>query len=150
MAGYLDNYGAGEERREKTVKMLILGAVVAVILGTVLYFQFRNYREERQVQQFLALLKQKDYKSAYAMFGCTDEQPCPHYAMNKFMEDWGPASPHNNAEAARVKQTKSCRSGIIQFVEFPNNEEVQLWVDRKTLAVGFAPFPVCDPRMKVP
>jgi len=150
MAGYLEGYGAGDERRLKTTRWILLSALLLVILGLVLYFQFRNYREDQQIKAFVADLRRKDYKSAYALWGCTDQHPCPQYAFGKFMEDWGPASPHANIEAAKVAKTKSCSTGIIQFIEFPGNEEVQLWVERKDKTIGFAPWPVCNPRMSVP
>jgi hypothetical protein len=150
MAGYLEGYGAGEERREKTVRWILISALIIAILGIAAYFQFRNYREEQQIKAFVDDLKRKDYKAAYSLWGCTDQHPCPQYAFNKFLEDWGPQSPHANIEAAKVAKTKSCSTGIIQFIEFPGNDEVQLWVERKDKTIGFAPWPVCNPRMSVP
>ncbi|MEO8125485.1 MAG: hypothetical protein ABJF23_11000 [Bryobacteraceae bacterium] len=150
MAGYLEGYGAGEERREKTIRWIVLSVLLLAAISTAGYFQFRNYREEKQIKTFIELLKQQDYKGAYALWGCTDAHPCPQYALNKFLEDWGPKSPHANIAAAKLAKTKSCDTGIIQFVEFPGNEEVQLWVERRDKVLGFAPWPVCNPRMQVP
>ena len=146
MAGY----GAGEERRNKTIRWIILSALLVAILGGIGYFQFRNYQEEKQVTTFLDVLKRGDYKAAYAMWGCTDSQPCPQYAFNKFMEDWGPQSQHANVASAKLAKTKSCDSGIIKIVEFPGHDDVQLWVERRDKVLGFAPWPVCNPRMQVP
>jgi hypothetical protein len=150
MASYLEGYGVGEERREKTIRWIVLSAILFAVLGIGAYFQFRNYREEKQIQAFFDALKRKDYKSAYAMWGCTDAHPCPQYAFDKFMEDWGPKSPHADVASAKVTKTKSCDTGIIQFVEFPGDGEVQLWVERRDKVLGFAPWPVCNPRMQVP
>lgn len=150
MAGYLEGYGAGEERREKTIRWILITLLLLLIIAVVLYFQFRNYREDQQIKAFVEDLRRKDYKSAYALWGCTDQHPCPQYAFNKFMEDWGPSSAHANIGAAKVAKTKSCSTGIIQFIEFPGNDEVQLWVERKDKTIGFAPWPVCNPRMPVP
>jgi hypothetical protein len=149
MPGYLDQYGAGDERREKIIKRLILSVLAVAIAGGTLYFLFRNYREEGKMKAFLADLRKQDYKSAYAHWGCTDAQPCKDYPFDKFMEDWGPKSPHANAAAARVLKTRSCSTSIIQVLDF-GGEEVNLIVDRKTQTVGFAPWPVCNPRMQVP
>ena len=55
MAGYLDNYGAGEERREKRIKLLVITALAVVVTAGVLYFIFKNYRQERQVNRFVHL-----------------------------------------------------------------------------------------------
>jgi hypothetical protein len=150
MAGYLEGYGAGEERREKTIRWIILSVVLLAVIAIAGYYQFRNYREEKQIGAFLELLKRQDYKAAYALWGCTDAHPCPQYALEKFLEDWGPKSPHANIAAAKLAKTKSCDTGIIQFIEFPGNDEVQLWVERRDKVLGFAPWPVCNPRMQVP
>ena len=80
MAGYLEQYGAGEERRErrgKIIKILVISLVALVVIGGGLYFNFHNYREERQVKQFLSNLDARDYKGAYALFGCTDAETVP-------------------------------------------------------------------------
>lgn len=146
MPGYLDNYGAGEERRIKIVKTVVLSLVSAAVLGTVLFFVFRNFREERQVKQFLAFLNARDFKSAYALFGCTDAKPCRAYAFEKFMEDWGPSSGHNLSNA-RVTGSRSCGSGVILTVDYGKNQQEKLWVERKDMTVGFPPFQGCPAGM---
>ena len=146
----MEGYGAGEERRGKIIRWIVLSVVLVAIVGTAGYFQFRNYREEKQIGKFLELLKQQNYKIAYGMWGCTDSHPCPQYAFNKFLEDWGPKSPHANIESAKLAKTKSCDTGIIQFIQFPGQDDVQLWVERRDRVLGFAPWPVCNPRMQVP
>lgn len=147
---YLEGYGVKDARREKLIKRLLASAAVLLVLGLVLYFQFRNYREEGRIRTFLELLKRQDYKGAYALWGCTDATPCRHYGFDKFMEDWGPKSPQADIERARLGKLKSCDTGIIQVLQFPDNHEVQLWVERRDQFIGFAPWPVCNPRMKVP
>ena len=146
MAGYLETYRSGEERREKILKWGALALLVLLILGVILYFQFRDYSEEKRIQQFLSSLEQKDYKKAYSFWGCTFEAPCRDYNFDRFMEDWGPSSKHANIAAAKLTAKKSCGPGIIQYVQFPS-EEVQLWVERKNQTLGFAPWPICSPRM---
>ena len=147
---YLADYGVKDVRRERLFKRLAIAAVVLLILALVLYFQFRDYREQQKISQFIELLRQKDYKAAHALWGCTDAKPCRDYGFDKFLEDWGPQSPNANIESAKVAKKKSCNHGIIQFIEFPGNREVQLWVDRAEGYIGFAPWPICNPRMKVP
>jgi hypothetical protein len=146
---YLDTYGVRDARREKIIKWLLAIAAIVSVVGVALYFQFRNYAEERQVKAFLQHLRNGNHKEAYALWGCTDANPCPHYPFDKFMEDWGPASPQARIADARIVNTKSCEGGIIQFLQFPDNHEVQLWVERRDKSIGFAPWPVCNPRMKV-
>jgi hypothetical protein len=147
---YLGDYGVKDARREKLVKRLAIAAIVLLIAAIALYFQFRDYREQKQISRFIELLRAKDYKAAHALWGCTDAKPCRHYDFDKFMEDWGPQSPQANIEAAKIATKKSCDKGIIQFLEFPGNREVQLWVEREDGFIGFAPWPICNPRMKVP
>src|ERR1017187_4572638 len=93
MAGYLEQYGAGEEQRErraKIVKIVAITLVAVVLISGALFFNFHNYREERQVKQFLSRLDARDYKAAYAFFGCTHPAPSRYHPFHKFVEDWGP------------------------------------------------------------
>lgn len=150
MAGYLDSYGAGEERREKIVKRLILGALAALVIAATLYFLFRNWREDRQTRLFLDLLNKRDYQSAYQLWGCTPAAPCRDYSFERFMEDWGPKNPRGDAAAARITKTRSCASGVIFTLEYGKDESVLLWVERKDKVLGFAPWPSCNPRMTAP
>ncbi|HEY2861308.1 MAG TPA: hypothetical protein VGJ21_23060, partial [Terracidiphilus sp.] len=68
MAGYLDHYGEGEERRIKIIKTLLISLVSIVVVGGVLLFIFHNYRQEQQVKKFFTLLEQKDYQTAYDLW----------------------------------------------------------------------------------
>ncbi|MBC8165327.1 MAG: hypothetical protein H7Y20_05570, partial [Bryobacteraceae bacterium] len=65
-----------------------------------------------------------------------------------FMEDWGPSSPQANAASAKVNRTKHCNAGIVQTIAFPDQHEVELWIERKDKTIGYTPWPV--PRQKVP
>ena len=93
MGGYLEAYGAGEERRVRRVRLLKISLIVLVcasILGAVLYAVFKNHAEERQVKTFIEALRKPDYQAAYRMWGCNESHPCRDYSFDKFMEDWGP------------------------------------------------------------
>jgi hypothetical protein len=147
---YLDTYGVRDARREKITKLLLIIGAFVLVAGIALYFQFRNYEEKKQVGTFLELLKNGNHRAAYALWGCTEAKPCPQYPFTAFMEDWGPASPQAKIADAKIVTTKSCEGGIIQFLRFPDSHEVQLWVERKDRTIGFAPWPICNPRMKVP
>jgi hypothetical protein len=147
MSGYLDDYGVSDSRREKIFKRIVVSTVILAIVASILYFQFRNYREEQQIQSFIALLEQKDYKAAYELWGCTEESPCPGYAYEKFLEDWGPESIHPDITAGKITRTRSCSGGIIQTLTFGEDDEVLLWVERADLVIGFSPWPMCDPQL---
>jgi hypothetical protein len=144
MAGYLDQYGAGEERRGKIIKTIVLSLVAVVAIGGGLYFNFHNFREERQVKQFFDRLSARDYKAAYALFGCTDAKPCTHrYPFDKFMEDWGPASGHSSFGEVRITRSRSCGSGVLLTVDYGKNQEEKLWVEKQDMSIGFPPVQGC-------
>ena len=143
MAGYLDQYGAGEERRGKIIKTVVISLVLLVVVGGSLLFVFHNYREERQVREFFSHLGSHDYKAAYALFGCTDATPCRYYPFDKFMEDWGPNSGHAGFGDARITRSRSCGSGVLLTVDLGKNQQEKLWVERQDMSIGFPPVQGC-------
>lgn len=140
MASYLEDYGETQARRSRKLRWLILTPVIVIAVAALLYFKLRDYGEYRRAVEFLELLQKKDYKSAYAYWGCTDQKPCPQYTFDKFMEDWGPAGPLKNPDQASVVDHKGCRTGVINFVRVPGQEDIQLWVERRSGEIGFAPW----------
>jgi hypothetical protein len=141
MAGYLDQYGVGDERREKIFKTLAIAVVVLVVIGGPLLFIFHDYRQESQVKQFFKLLEAHQYKEAYALWGCTDAKPCQGYDMGRFMEDWGPGKA--DVSNFRIERSRSCGSGVILTVDFDKNRQEKLWVQRDDLTIGFSPLAGC-------
>ncbi len=173
MSDFLAGYGVEEERRERLIKRALLVLLALLLGGGAFYLGFRTYPARRQVNQFLEYLKQKDYRSAYRLWGCTETSPCRDYTFEKFMEDWGPTSPHGQPEGARIRRMSwracgpgflymlgtlaarafgecgcDCGSGVIHTVAFPGGEEVALWYERKDKTLGFAPWPACLPPPK--
>jgi hypothetical protein len=143
MGGYLDQYGAGEERRGKIVKTVGISLVALVVIGGALFFQFHNFREERRVKQFFGELGAHSYKAAYGLFGCTDAAPCRYYPFDKFMEDWGPLSGHTGFGDARITRSRSCGSGVLLTVDFGGKQQEKLWVERRDMSIGFPPVQGC-------
>jgi hypothetical protein len=142
MAGYLDHYGAGEERREQLIKTTVLAVVLVLLLGGALYIIFKNYRQERQVKTFFDDLSKQDYKAAYALWGCTDAKPCREYPFPEYMKDWGPQAGKNSG---KIVKSRSCGSGVILTVDYTGKPEDKLWVQRDDLTIGFSPWPGCPP-----
>jgi len=140
MSGYLDNYGAGEERRENIIKKALIALAVLIVVGAPLLYIFHNIRQEHRLKQFFSLLAVHDYKAAYALWGCTDAKPCRGYSLNDFMQDWGPNK--GDPTKFRITRSKSCGSGVILNVDFGNERNI-LWVQRNNLVIGFSPFPGC-------
>jgi hypothetical protein len=141
MAGYLENYGAGDERREKIAKTAIISVVALLVVAGLGYAFFHNYPEERQARRFFELLQAKDYKEAYALWGCTDAKPCRDYVMAEFMKDWGPTeAPVSEVD---VLDGESCGSGVIVDVDAGKAGDKKLWVERDSHILSFPPFERC-------
>jgi hypothetical protein len=141
MAGYLDNYGAGEERREKITKRVVIGVLALLVVGGLVYSVFHTYPEERQAKRFFDFLQARDYQSAYALWGCTEANPCRDYPFTEFMKDWGPdVSPIHDAD---VLDGESCGSGVIVDVDAGKAGDKKLWVERSTRILGFPPYERC-------
>jgi hypothetical protein len=142
MAGYLDHYGAGDERREKILKTAGIALAILLVGGGILFFIFHNYRQERQVRHFFELMSSRDYKAAYALWGCTDAKPCEGYPFASFMQDWGPASANaQSASQYHIAKSRSCDNGVILTVDVGPQRQEKLWVNRTDLTIGFSPFP---------
>jgi|SRR5690348_6371856 len=141
MAGYLENYGAGDERREKITKTVVIAAVAVLVAIGLAYVFLHNYPEERQAKRFFELLRAQDYKAAYALWGCTDQKPCRDYPMPEFLKDWGPGVAQ--VGAVDVLDAESCGSGVIVEVDAGKAGDKKLWVERDTHILGFPPFERC-------
>jgi hypothetical protein len=157
MAGYLANYGEGEEQREKRIhRLLTIGLIVGGVLALyVLTFHtpileryirvvqmLKNRAAEKRVQLFLDLLARQDYKGAYALWGCTDTRPCRDYPFQNFMDDWGSKGAQPAGDVFRTTKSRSCGSGVILTVNSKTRQE-RLWVEKSDLTIGFSPFPGC-------
>jgi hypothetical protein len=145
MAGYLDQYGAGDERRAKIIKTLVFSLIAVLVIGGPLFYIFHNYRQESQAKRFFRALEAHDYQTAYAIWGCTDAKPCAGYPMADFLKDWG----NRDVAGYNITRSRSCGSGVILTVDFGKGQEEKLWVERKDLTIGFSPFPGCPATMTV-
>ena len=149
MAGFLEGYGVEDARRARTLKWALILILSAIVIGSVLYFLLRSYPAKAKVGDFLEDLRRQNYRAAYEMWGCTASSPCRDYSFEKFLEDWGPKSPHANAAAASIARTRYCGPGVIVTVNFgKSGDDVLLWYQRSDRTLGFAPWPVCAPQPK--
>ena len=141
MGGFLDaSYGVAEEHRRRLIKRIVVFGIAAALIGSGLYFSFRNYRQEQTIKQFFELLQQKKYQEAYAMMGCTPEHPCKYYGPEKFMEDWGPQSRFANVSAIKIEHVDTCGNGVVFDIGQPSEG---LFVDKETNTVSFFNEPRC-------
>ena len=143
MAGYLDAYGVADARKERLIKRTVLITLSVLIVGAILFFTFRNWREERVVKQFLALLGSKEYQSAYAMWGCTQDHPCKYYGPDAFTADWGPSSPYANVSTIKITHEDNCGEGVVFDIQQPGTQDVGLYVSGQSSRLSFAQAARC-------
>ena len=150
MAGYLENFGAGEERREKILKRLALAVVGLLLAALAAYFVLRDYREKQVAEQFLTLLREKKYEEAYRFWGCPPEHPCSGYKYKMFLEDWGPTGTHGDMGKAKVVKKQHCTDGYLMVIEWGPDDRLPLYVNRVDRSLSIFPHPLCDFHFRSP
>jgi hypothetical protein len=143
MPGYLDQYGAGEERRNRIIARSIIAAVVLAIVGSLSWYLLKNHHQESVVKTFVEAVRRGDYQTAYRDWGCTPEKPCSGYPFNKFMEDWGAQSSPPDAGILGITDSESCNTGVLLTVSVNRARQEKLWVEKNNDAISFAPYPIC-------
>ena len=147
MAGFLEgDYGAGDERRAKIIKITAVSLIVAAILAGLLYFFFHNYRQEQQVKRFYELLQAHDYQTAYGMWVSSDSER-QAYPMTAFLQDWGPQAMDVNK--FDIMDAESCGNSVIVDAFVGKAGDRKVWVNRRTLELGFGPYQVCPQQNRI-
>jgi hypothetical protein len=136
MPGYLDQYGEGDERRARKIKIIVVSIAGLVVATGILYYSFHNLRHERQVKRFFQLLANRDYQSAYQAWGCTASRPCSGYPMDAFLHDWGPPVV---VKGFTILDGESCANSVIVDVDAGAAGDRKVWVDRDTLELSLPP-----------
>ena len=144
MGSYLQNYGAGEERRNQIIKRIIWISLAVIVVGSTLYFVFHNYPEKQLVKRFLAQLNKHDYKQAYNTWNCAADQTCRDYNYQRFLQDWGPSKPITSPW--KIASVDGCAAFVTINVQAQGSELESLSVTRGVNGIGFAPAPVCQER----
>lgn len=144
MGTYLQQYGAGEERRNRVIKIIIFSCIGIAILIWIIYLIFHNYPEKQVVKRFLSEVNSHNYQAAYRDWGCTTAHPCPNYDFHRFLEDWGPGS--KATSPWKIASTDSCRTFLTVNVTAQGAERQSLAVERSDKSLGFAPAPECQER----
>jgi hypothetical protein len=145
MAGYLDAYGVADQRRERLIKRIVIWGLSAIVVVAVLYFSLRTHGQERIVSQFLQDLEHQQYQDAYKLWGCPES--CKYYPPDKFLEDWGQASPYAKTSAFKIEHVDYCDEGVVFDLSYPNaGDDIGLWVNRSTNVISFNPTPRCPGR----
>jgi hypothetical protein len=150
MSGYLDQYGAGEDQRNRVVLRSAIVIVVVAVAGTLGWYLFENHHQESVVKSLIAGLRSGDYQAAYRAWGCAKPSDCSGYSFQSFMEDWGPESgkgpdqfgpPDKNA--LQLTDSESCNNGVMLTVNVNPKRVEKLWLDRDSDRIGFSPWPLC-------
>lgn len=153
MPGYLDQYGAGEDRRNRIIVRSIVIAISAIVVTTVAWYLLKNHHQEGVVKDFLAAVRQGDLRSAYRIWGCTDAKPCSGYEFEKFGTDWAAAGAVPGAKPnpdgapdlsmLGITDSESCNNGVLLTVAVNRARTEKLWVDKGSDAIAYAPYPIC-------
>jgi hypothetical protein len=144
MAGYLDQYGAGEERRNRIIIRSIIAVLVIIVVATLSWYLLLNHHEEGLVKQFVAALKRGDTQGAYKIWNCKAADTCRDYTYEKFMRDWGPGANGPDLATIGLTDSEECNNGVMLTLRVNANRVEQLWVDRGgTNSISFAPYPIC-------
>lgn len=144
MSSYLQTYGAGEERRNRLIKWLIVSFIALLLLSWFSYIFFHDYSETKTVKSFLAEVNAHQYEQAYRDWGCTEATPCPNYDFKRFMEDWGP-NPKRSSDW-KVDSVDGCRTFVTVNVGAEGADLQSLGVERGAKTLMYAPGPECQER----
>jgi hypothetical protein len=143
MAGYLDAYGAEDERRSRLIKTAVLALAAVLVIAASVYLALQDRREKQVVRHFLSEVNAGRYQEAYRTWGCTDAHPCPEYNYQKFLEDWGPEQSRNPWAISAVD---GCPTGVVITVDAKGADPQPLWVQRSDKSISFSPWPECQGR----
>lgn len=126
----------GGIRKYVPLPLLILVILLAALLGSLLAYRYRNYREERAVARFLDTLEKGDYREAYRLW-----QPSPSYTFGDFMNGWGEKGDYGSIREFEILGSKSKGPTAIVTVRINHQDPpLDLLVDRRTLGLAYSIF----------
>jgi hypothetical protein len=143
MAGYLDQYGAGEERRNTIVARIVKIGLSAIVVCALGWYILRNHHQEGVVKSFVGAVRQGDLQGAYRIWGCTQQKPCSGYEFDKFASDWGPRGDAPDTSMFGLTDSESCNDGVLLTLQVNKARAEKLWVVRGDDSISFAPYPIC-------
>ena len=129
-----DQFKPIDRKAERRRRLLITALAFLVMLAGYLYFQFRNYPEERMARRFFTALERQDYQEAYRIW-----QPTKSYSFKDFMQDWGDHGIEGVVKSFHVTGSTRRGSGVVVRVQVNGNHGVSLWVERKDKSLSFPP-----------
>lgn len=121
-------------RTEKLKKRLLIGIPLALVLLGYLYYEFKNYPEERAVSQFLEAVKRQDFQRAYQLW-----KPSKYYSFERFNQDWGPQGDEGPITEYDITNSHERGSGVLVEVRLNGTKEISLWVETSDKSLSFPP-----------
>ena len=118
---------------ERRKKRLLIALAVVVVVAPLLYYEFRNWPEERAVKRFLTALQQEDYKRAYELW-----KPAPSYRYQDFLRDWGKQSEFGKVTSFEITRSRDRVSGVVVTARI-NQNEARIWVEKRDKSLSFPP-----------
>ena len=134
----------GRERRNRRI---LIGVVLSLLVAALLYWQFKNYRQERVAKRFLATLERQEYREAYDIWmseessvksGVRQSKPLPSYRYQDFLRDWGPEGEYGKVERFEMTGSRSRGAGVIVTFRI-NGKEARIWVEKADKSLSFPP-----------
>jgi hypothetical protein len=129
-----DQFKPIDPKAERLKKRLLIGIPLALALVGYLYYEFKNFPEERAVSRFLATLEAGDYQQAYQLW-----QPSKYYTFENFQQDWGPEGEQGPIGDFDITDSYARGSGVLVDIRLNGQKEFSLWVERSNKSLSFPP-----------
>lgn len=135
-----------DARRERRRRIFLISIVVVIVLGAVLAWQFRHWKQERQVTRFFQALQDKDFDTAYGIW-LNDpnwkQHPQQHsrYPFNEFYRDWGPGGEWGVIRSFDIEGSRGVGTGVVVVVTVnERTEKARLWAEKTDGTLTFSPY----------
>ncbi len=137
-----------DQKRARRNKWIIAGIVVAILLTVFLYFQFRNWPEERVVNRFFDALQARNFETAYGIWMADPNwkqhpNAHPRYTFGQFYLDWGPGGEYGLVRSHKIDGTANPKNGsgvVVVVIVNERTEKARLWVEKSDKTMSFSPF----------
>src|SRR3990172_311808 len=129
-----DQFKPINPKTERLKKQLLIGIPLVLILSGYLYYEFKNYAEERAVSRFLSTVMQQDYQQAYQLW-----QPSKYYTFKNFEQDWGPNGVEGTIRDFDITNSHARGSGVLVDIRLNGQKEISLWVEKSNKSLSFPP-----------
>ncbi len=131
--------------KAKRNRLIIAGVAFGILLAVYLYFQFRNWPEERVVNKFFQALEVRDYEKAYSIWMNDPNwkqhpNAHPRYKYGDFYLDWGPGGEYGLIKSHKIDGTKRTGSGVVVVVTVnERTQKARFWVERSDKTMSYPP-----------